>query len=139
MPAYFVLLIQIQDHSAYAEYARLAPATSAPYGGRAIVRGPVHEVLEGNVDVQPGTRLVILEFESIEPTRSWWTSSEYRKVISLREPPVAQPIVGLLIDAAIADQTSGPARSRRGDCRTQRVRSQAPARSHDLLRSRATR
>jgi uncharacterized protein (DUF1330 family) len=35
------------------------------------------------------TRLVVLEFSSLEDARAWWESDEYRPLVELRRPPVA--------------------------------------------------
>ncbi len=89
MPGYFALLVDINDHDAYAEYVRAVPPTYAKYGGRMAVRGPIMEVVEGALDIGNGTRLVVLEFDSVDLARSWWTSAEYQRVRKLREPPVS--------------------------------------------------
>lgn len=89
MPGYFVLLVGINDHDRYAEYARAVPLTYARYGGRMAIRGPVVEVIEGVLEVREDTRLVVLEFESVDLARAWWTSRDYQRVRELREPPVA--------------------------------------------------
>jgi uncharacterized protein (DUF1330 family) len=88
MPGYFVLLVDIHDHDRYAEYAREVPPTYAAYGGRMAVRGPI-TAIEGAIDLAEGTRLVVLEFDSVDRAREWWTSPDYQRVRQLREPPVA--------------------------------------------------
>jgi len=54
MPGYFVLLVDINDHDRYAEYARAVPPTYARYGGRMAITGPVVEVIEGILEVREG-------------------------------------------------------------------------------------
>ena len=51
-------------------------------GGRFLVRGGETEVLEG--DWNPG-RFVILEFDSVERAKEWWSSEEYRGPKELRQ------------------------------------------------------
>jgi len=97
MPGYFVLFVDINDHDRYAEYGRAVPPTYARYGGRMAVRGPIVEVIEGALDVRADTRLVVLEFESVERARAWWTSPDYQRVRELRAPPVADAR-GFLVD-----------------------------------------
>ena len=109
MPAYFVLLTRINDQAAYAEYARLASAATAAFGGRRVIRAPITEVLEGHLAVKAGTRLVILEFDSIEQARGWWNSDDYQQIIGLRQPPVAEPLAGFILEAGAPDA------SRRGE------------------------
>jgi uncharacterized protein (DUF1330 family) len=99
MPGYFVLLVDIHDQDRYAEYARAVPPTYAAYGGRMAVRGPVAEVIEGAPGAGEGTRLVVLEFDSVDRARAWWTSPDYQRVRRLREPPVADGR-GFLVDGA---------------------------------------
>jgi uncharacterized protein (DUF1330 family) len=89
MPGYFVLLVDINDHDRYAEYVRAVPPTYARYGGRMAIRGPVVEVIEGALEVREDTRLVVLEFESVDQARAWWTSQDYQRIREFREPPVA--------------------------------------------------
>jgi uncharacterized protein (DUF1330 family) len=108
MPGYFVLLVDIHDHDRYAEYARAVPPTYAAYGGRMAVRGPVVEVIEGALDIGEGTRLVILEFDSVDQAREWWTSPDYQRIRQLREPPVADGR-GFLVDGTgPGGRTPGP-------------------------------
>jgi uncharacterized protein (DUF1330 family) len=90
VPGYFVLLVDIHDPEGYAEYARAVPTTYAAYGGRMAVRGPVAGVVEGILEVGESTMLVVLEFDSLDQARSWWSSEEYQRVLQLRQPPVSQ-------------------------------------------------
>ena len=90
MPGYFVLLVDINDHDRYAEYARAVPPTYARYGGRMAIRGPVVEVIEGVLDIRKDTRLVVLEFDSVGRAREWWQSPEYQRIRELRGPPVSE-------------------------------------------------
>ena len=82
MPAYVIVDVQIEDPVVYEEYKSLTPAAILAYGGRFVVRGGEAETLEG--DWQPG-RFVIVEFESAERAREWWSSSEYARAKSLRQ------------------------------------------------------
>ncbi len=81
MAAYFIVDVDIKNASAYEGYKQAAADSIANYGGRYLVRGGKHEVLEGKW--QP-TRLVILEFPSVEAARRWYTSPEYEKVKPIR-------------------------------------------------------
>ena len=66
----------------YEDYKRMVPATLVPFGGRFVVRGGLTEILEGAW--QP-SRLVLLEFPSVERARSWWNSPEYAEARALRQ------------------------------------------------------
>src|SRR5678816_3120956 len=74
MPAYIIVDINISDPVAYARYRELAPPSITAYGGRYLARGGATEALEG--DWRP-SRLVVLEFDSMERARDWWSSPEY--------------------------------------------------------------
>lgn len=90
VPGYFVLLVDISDRDAYADYARAVPPTYAAYGERMAGRGPVAGVVEGVAEVREDTMLAVLEFETLDQARSWWSSQECQRVLNLRKPPVSQ-------------------------------------------------
>ena len=81
MPAYVIVDITVTDPAGYEEYKKLAPPAVAAYGGKYLARGGRVETLEG--DWAP-TRLVILEFESVERAKQWLESPEYRPARQLR-------------------------------------------------------
>lgn len=81
MTAYVIVDINVTDPVRYEEYKKLAASTVELYGGRYIARGGKTEVLEG--DWSP-TRLVILQFDSLEQAKSWHDSVEYSGPKSLR-------------------------------------------------------
>jgi uncharacterized protein (DUF1330 family) len=74
MAAYVIVEINITDPAGYEEYRRLGPPTVAAYGGKFVVRGGKVEVLEGEWMPE---RLVVLEFESADRAKQWWSSHEY--------------------------------------------------------------
>ena len=82
MPAFVIANITIVDPVRYEDYRRMVPATLVPFGGRFVVRGGHTEVLEG--DWRP-SRLVLLEFPSVERARAWWNSPEYAEARALRQ------------------------------------------------------
>lgn len=75
MPAYLIADMDVSDPARYEEYKRLAPPAIEKYGGRYLARGGRTERLEG--DWLP-TRLVIVEFESVEKVKAFFDSPEYR-------------------------------------------------------------
>jgi uncharacterized protein (DUF1330 family) len=89
MPAYIAFLIDIHDQAAFSDYARAAAPTYAIYGGNVALRGPITDILEGTLEVSRGTRLVVLQFPSLEQARAWWESEHYRPLVKLRQPPVS--------------------------------------------------
>lgn len=81
MPAYVLVDIEIHDPATYERYKQLAPPSIAAHGGRYLARGGAVETLEG--DWKP-SRLVILEFPSMERARAWWSSTAYSEAKELR-------------------------------------------------------
>lgn len=81
MTAYVVVDILVNDPAVFKEYTLLSPETLAKYGGRYLARGGASETLEGTWAPQ---RLVILEFESVEKAKIWYSSPEYTHAKSFR-------------------------------------------------------
>ena len=81
MPAYVIADVAVTDPALMNEYRKLVPATVAAYGGRFVVRGGPHQKIEG--DWTP-SRLVIIEFPSMEQARRWYDSEEYRAPKAMR-------------------------------------------------------
>jgi uncharacterized protein (DUF1330 family) len=82
MTAYVIADIDVHDQDAYREYAALVPGTLEPHGGRFLVRGGVHETLEGGW--QP-RRVVVLEFPDAEAAKRWHSSQEYAAPKAMRQ------------------------------------------------------
>ena len=74
--------IDVTDPDVYKEYRQQAGATVLSHGGKYLVRGGAVETLEG--DWRP-KRIVVLEFESAERAREWWSCEEYREPKKLRQ------------------------------------------------------
>ena len=81
MTAYVIVDINVTDPVGYEEYKKLAPTAVALYGGKYIARGGHTETLEG--DWSP-SRLVILQFESVEQAKKWLNSDEYSEARKMR-------------------------------------------------------
>ena len=82
MSAYIVVQVKVEDPVKFDEYRKQVPATIEAYGGRYLVRGGETEVLEGDWNPE---RFVILEFDSVERAKEWWSSEEYRRPKELRQ------------------------------------------------------
>ncbi|HEX8650039.1 MAG TPA: DUF1330 domain-containing protein [Pyrinomonadaceae bacterium] len=82
MAGYIIVDVQITDPEAYERYKAAVPATLAAYGGKFLVRGGRAEILEG--DWEP-SRIVVLEFESAEKAKAWWSSQVYAAPKQLRQ------------------------------------------------------
>jgi uncharacterized protein (DUF1330 family) len=91
MAGYIIVDVQVTDPEAYERYKAGVPGTLAIYGGRFLVRGGHAETLEG--DWEPN-RIVVLEFESAQRAREWWSSDDYAELKGLRQSAsVASAIV----------------------------------------------
>ena len=82
MAAYVIVETDVTDPEQYEHYKAASPAAIAAGGGRFLVRGGEHVVLEG--DWQP-PRLVMLEFEDLEAALRWYESDAYQEAKKLRE------------------------------------------------------
>jgi uncharacterized protein (DUF1330 family) len=82
MSAYLIADVEVHDRSVYAEYRRQVLPLIQEHGGRFVVRGGAHDVLEGAWRPQ---RLVIIEFPDMAALKAWYDSSEYAKLIELRQ------------------------------------------------------
>jgi uncharacterized protein (DUF1330 family) len=82
MAGYIIVDVQITDPEAYERYKAAVPSTLAAYGGKFLVRGGRAETLEGSWDP---SRIVVLEFESLEKAKAWWSSQEYAAPKQLRQ------------------------------------------------------
>jgi uncharacterized protein (DUF1330 family) len=83
MAAYIIAQVDINDAERYQEYIKKVPISLAQYGGQFIARGGSAEVLEGSKPLPQ--RLVIIQFESLERAKAWWSSEEYREAKALRQ------------------------------------------------------
>ncbi|HSB67846.1 MAG TPA: DUF1330 domain-containing protein [Candidatus Methylomirabilis sp.] len=81
MAAYIIVDVDVKNAAGFDAYRQAVPATIAQYGGRYLVRGGRHETLEGTWHP---TRLVVLEFPSLEAAKGWYESDQYQKIKPLR-------------------------------------------------------
>jgi uncharacterized protein (DUF1330 family) len=82
LSAYVIANIDVKDPVRYEDYRKMVAPTLAAYGGRFLARGGKVDTLEG--PWQP-SRLVILEFPSVERAKAWWSSPEYAEAKALRQ------------------------------------------------------
>jgi uncharacterized protein (DUF1330 family) len=81
MAAYFIVDVDVHNPAGMREYLERVPGTLAQYGGRYIVRGGQFEVVEG--DWQP-SRVVMLEFPTMEQAKRWYHCEEYKEMKEAR-------------------------------------------------------
>jgi uncharacterized protein (DUF1330 family) len=89
MPGYVGTILDIHDNDRFREYLRGVGPSLAKHGCRIVLRGPIVGVVEGRLDTREDTRLVMIEFDSLEAAREWYESAEYQELIKLREESVA--------------------------------------------------
>jgi uncharacterized protein (DUF1330 family) len=106
MPGYVALLVDIHDGQKFMEYARQVHPLFSDFEGRAFMRGPITEVVEGELPTGEDTRLVLFEFPTVEAAKKFWDSDEYQRTIPLREPPVATTYAAFVVDGV--DLTAAP-------------------------------
>ncbi|HET9264274.1 MAG TPA: DUF1330 domain-containing protein [Vicinamibacterales bacterium] len=82
MAAYVIADVDVKDPVRYKNYRDMVLPTITAYGGRFVARGGQVDVLEGTW--RP-TRLVIVEFPSVERAKAWWGSPEYAEARALRQ------------------------------------------------------
>ncbi len=90
MAAYLVARIVVQDEAGFADYRDRVTPVIAAHGGRYVVRGGALETLEG--DALP-SRLVIVEFPSMDAARRFYRSAEYAPALQLRLASAASEVV----------------------------------------------
>jgi uncharacterized protein (DUF1330 family) len=82
MSAYVIVEIEVEDPVRYEKYKTMVPASIAQYGGRFLVRGGAVTPLEGG---WTPTRVVVIEFPSVERANAWYASPEYAEAKALRQ------------------------------------------------------
>jgi uncharacterized protein (DUF1330 family) len=80
--AYLLVQADVIDADRYAAYAKVAPDIVAKYGGRYLARGGRSVTLEGP---PARSRVVVLEFPSVEVAEQFYRSPEYTAARQLRE------------------------------------------------------
>ena len=82
MAAYVIADVrEAWDAEALDEYRRRNTDAVANHGGRFVVRGGAHELLDGEWD---SLRIVVIEFPDMAAARAWWESDEYEPLKPLR-------------------------------------------------------
>ncbi|MBM7489096.1 uncharacterized protein (DUF1330 family) [Micromonospora luteifusca] len=100
-PAYALAhLRRAPVHADVLEYLERIQSTLTPFGGRFIVHGGVVDVLEGS---WPGD-VVIIEFPDLTRARSWYQSSAYQEIKTLRTRHLTADVI--LVEGVEADHSS---------------------------------
>lgn len=81
MKGYMVAQLEVEEPSSFEDYRDKVPAVIARFGGRYLIRGGAVAPLEGH---WPFSRLVVIEFDSVEAVRTFYHSPEYQEILPLR-------------------------------------------------------
>ncbi|MBT5571912.1 MAG: DUF1330 domain-containing protein [Alphaproteobacteria bacterium] len=81
MAAYVIADSKVHDPETMKNYGSKVGETLKKYGGRPIVAGGAIDVKEGN---WTPTRVIVLEFESVEAAQTWYNSPEYQEILPIR-------------------------------------------------------
>jgi len=82
MPAYLIARINVTDPEQYKKYIAVTPGILAGFAARFITRGGETVTLEGPEET---SRVVIVEFPSLDTAREFYASPEYQEAIKIRE------------------------------------------------------
>ena len=91
MPAYIISEVEILDEEEAAHYRSLAADSIAAHGGRYVVRGALPDALEG--EWPEASRLVVVEFPSMEVARRWYASPEYAEALAFRGRALSRRLI----------------------------------------------
>jgi uncharacterized protein (DUF1330 family) len=92
MSAYLLARVNVTDMEQYKEYMKLTPAILEKFGGQFIVRGGETVVLEGP---EEKTRMVLIEFPSLERVVEFYNSDEYQAAIEVRRNAAIASFIAL--------------------------------------------
>ena len=81
MPGYLIANLEVTDPAKFEEYRQKVAPVIEKFGGRYLVRGGELRRLEGNL---PLSRLVILEFPSMDAAQKFYDSAEYAPILKIR-------------------------------------------------------
>lgn len=83
MTAFIVATVTISDMDAFKAYGQTIAGLSEKHGGKSIVKGPITEVLEG--DIPEGQRVVVSEFPTADAARAYINDPLYLEGKAKRE------------------------------------------------------
>ena len=92
MAAYMIARINVTDPEQYKKYIAVTPGILANFGAKFIARGGETVTLEGPEET---TRIVIVEFPSLDKVREFYNSPEYQEAIKIRKGAAELSLVGV--------------------------------------------
>jgi len=88
--AYVISEVETRDPDAMDRYRALAADSIAHYGGRYLVRGGAIETLEGG---WAPSAIVVVEFDTADQARAWYSSPEYAQALHERWAALARRLI----------------------------------------------
>jgi uncharacterized protein (DUF1330 family) len=92
MSAYILARMKVTNWDHYKEYTKATPSVVAKFGGKFIARGGEILTLEGPEET---SRIVLLEFPSLEKAKEFYYSKEYGEAKKLREGAATASFIAL--------------------------------------------
>lgn len=89
LKGYWIVHLDVTDPEGYRTYQDAIDLPFGMFGGRFLIRGGRHQVMEGHVR----SRTVVLEFPSYEAALACYRSPEYQKALALRQGPAEADLV----------------------------------------------
>ncbi len=81
-PGYVIAEAEIKDPAALQDYGKKIAETLAPFNHRYIVSTSKIQALEGD---PPKSRVVVIEFDSVQQARKWYDSPAYAAIRPIRQ------------------------------------------------------
>jgi uncharacterized protein (DUF1330 family) len=81
--AYVISEVEVLDETRFERYRTLARSSIEQHGGRYLVRGQTPEAAEG--EWSPQRRLVVIEFDTMDALRQWYSSPSYAEALAHRD------------------------------------------------------
>ena len=105
MPAYLIANVEIKDAEMIRLYLEGTPDILKKYTGRFLVRGGEQWIAEG--DWKP-SRLVVVEFDSLDKAKEFWNSEEYAPLKAFRQSSAYTEMVFVDgLSKELSDQLNG--------------------------------
>ena len=80
--AYWIANVEVHDPEVYKGYIKANAVAFAKVGGRFIVRGGKHDIVDG----KSRSRQVVIEFKDYETALACFHSPEYQAAFAIRKP-----------------------------------------------------
>jgi uncharacterized protein (DUF1330 family) len=88
-PAFYISEFVLRDPDGIKPYSAAVESTFMPFGGRYVARGGQVVSLEG----EPGKRVVMIAFPSMEQALGWYNSPAYAELRPLRHKSATSRVV----------------------------------------------